>query len=57
MADENKLCDLCGLKVEAAGFVLNTKQGYKAFCCEGCKGIYSMLHEQDVLPDDKEEKK
>ncbi len=55
MGQENKLCDLCGLKIEAAGFVLNTTSGNKAFCCEGCKGIYSMLHEDDILSPDTEE--
>ena len=49
MNDDKKDCDLCGLAVEIAGFELNTKQGVKLFCCEGCKGIYHMLHEEQIL--------
>ncbi|OQW68495.1 MAG: metal-binding protein [Proteobacteria bacterium ST_bin11] len=51
--DENKKsCDLCGLAVEVEGFKLKTVEGERRFCCEGCKGIYQMLHEAQVLPDD-----
>ncbi len=49
MNAEKKNCDLCGLAVEVEGFQLNTKDGVKQFCCEGCKGIYEMLHGDDVL--------
>jgi len=49
MNDNNKVCDLCGLPVETHGFKLHTKDGEKEFCCEGCKGIYQMLHEDTVL--------
>ena len=48
--EEKKLCDLCQLTVEISGFTLKTKTGEKNFCCEGCKGIYEMLNESDVLP-------
>lgn len=52
MTDEiKKDCDLCGLAVEVAGFELKTVDGDKKFCCEGCRGIYQMLHEAQVLPD------
>jgi hypothetical protein len=53
MADNNKKkeCDLCGLAVEIQGFELKTSEGDKQFCCEGCKGIYQMLHEELVLPE------
>lgn len=47
--NENKNCDLCGLTVEVKGFELQTKEGDKTFCCEGCKGIYQMLHEEIIL--------
>ncbi len=47
--DTKKNCDLCGLVIETSGFTLKTKDGDKAFCCEGCKGIYLMLHEDSVL--------
>jgi len=46
---ENKQCDLCGLDVEAEGFELKTTEGDKRFCCEGCKGIYQMLHHEQVI--------
>lgn len=49
MNDHYKVCDLCGLPVETKGFNLNTTEGFKEFCCEGCKGIYQMLHEDEVL--------
>jgi len=49
MSDDKKNCDLCGLVVEVKGFKLRTKDGDKQFCCEGCKGIYEMLHGNDVL--------
>jgi hypothetical protein len=52
MSDDIKDCDLCGLAVETQGFELNTRQGHKAFCCEGCKGIYQMLHEEEILPEE-----
>lgn len=51
MGDNNdkKECDLCGLAVEIEGFELKTTEGDKRFCCEGCKGIYQMLHEEQIL--------
>ena len=49
MSEEKNVCDLCGLAIEAPGFELKTTEGDKAFCCEGCKGIYQMLHEGDIL--------
>jgi ubiquitin len=57
MSENKKACDLCGLPVEIEGFSLRTKEGDKAFCCEGCKGIYQMLHEDAVLgmPDEVDE--
>jgi hypothetical protein len=48
-ADIKKTCDLCGLPVETPGFTLKTKEGDKAFCCEGCKGIYQLLNEDQIL--------
>ncbi|MDP2902662.1 MAG: heavy metal translocating P-type ATPase metal-binding domain-containing protein [Methylovulum sp.] len=54
MNDNNKNCDLCGLVVEVDGFRLLTKEGDKAFCCEGCKGIYEMLNEDEALPESDE---
>jgi len=49
MSDKKEICDLCGLAVEVQGFSLKTQGGDKKFCCEGCKGIFQMLHEDQVL--------
>jgi hypothetical protein len=51
MKNDKKTCDLCGLAVEVKDFHLLTKEGDKEFCCEGCLGIYQMLHEEMVLTD------
>ncbi|MCX7094259.1 MAG: heavy metal translocating P-type ATPase metal-binding domain-containing protein [Methylobacter sp.] len=51
MNDTKKVCDLCGLAIETPGFTLNTKEGDKGFCCEGCKGIYQLLNEDQILPE------
>ena len=51
MTDTKKVCDLCGLPVEVPGFALKTKEGDKDFCCEGCKGIYQLLNEDQLLPE------
>jgi len=52
MSENKKTCDLCNLTVEVSGFTLKLKTGEKkVFCCEGCKGIYQMLHEDEVLPE------
>jgi hypothetical protein len=51
MRDDKQSCDLCGLPVEVSGFELQTKEGEKRFCCEGCLGIYEMLNEANLLPD------
>jgi hypothetical protein len=49
MSDNEKLCDLCGLTIEVTGFELKTKTGVQRFCCEGCRGIYQLLHEDEIL--------
>jgi len=50
MTDKShKACDLCGLPIESPDFPLNTVNGLKQFCCEGCQGIYQMLHEAEIL--------
>ncbi len=50
----NSACDLCGLPVGAATYTLYTvtKQA-KHFCCDGCKGIYQMLHEDQVMDENR----
>lgn len=52
MSNEKKACDLCGLDIEITGFELKTVNGLKQFCCEGCKGIYQMLHEGEIVTED-----
>ncbi|MEI6705979.1 MAG: heavy metal translocating P-type ATPase metal-binding domain-containing protein [Methylococcales bacterium] len=54
MSETKKTCDLCGLTVEVSGFTLKTKEGDKAFCCEGCLGIYQMLHVDQVTTEPKQ---
>lgn len=49
MSETKKACDLCGLTVEVPNFTLKTKEGEKSFCCEGCLGIYQMLHEVEEI--------
>lgn len=56
MKEIEKACDLCGLSVKINDFKLRTKQGDKIFCCEGCKGIYKLLHGDDVVDDDESNK-
>ena len=52
--DDKQKCDLCSLDVEVKGFVLITVEGEKHFCCEGCKGIYQMMHEDQIVSEDKD---
>jgi transposase-like protein len=49
MTDTNKVCDLCGLTVEVSGFTLTTKESHKSFCCEGCKSIFQLLNEDQLI--------
>jgi hypothetical protein len=39
-----KKCDLCDLDVEVEGFKVDTTEGVKLFCCEGCLSVYSLLN-------------
>jgi len=55
MSKKKEGCDLCGLAVEVDGFELKTKEGDKHFCCEGCKGIFQMLHEDLIVSEQNEE--
>lgn len=57
MSENKQECDLCGLVVKVEGFELNTKEGDKRFCCEGCKGIFQMLHEDLIVQQPTEPKK
>ena len=38
-------CDLCSLDCGSKPFALATPEKTLNFCCEGCRGIYEMLHE------------
>jgi len=37
-------CALCGLPVEVEGFSVETVDGLKLFCCEGCLSVYRLLN-------------
>lgn len=41
-------CDLCGLPVPKDGIHLKAGDEDKAFCCEGCRGIWVMLNPDAV---------
>ena len=43
-------CDLCGLPVGVRPFVLEHDGKPLKFCCEGCLGIYQMLHDINEIP-------
>ena len=47
---DNRACDLCSLDVGVKPFVLNTPEKQYQFCCEGCRGIYEMLHDIQETP-------
>jgi hypothetical protein len=47
---DSKACDLCGLDVGIKPFVLNAPEKQYQFCCEGCRGIYEMLHDIKEVP-------
>lgn len=47
---DNRACDLCSLDVGVKPFVLNTPEKQYQFCCEGCRGIYEMLHDIKETP-------
>jgi hypothetical protein len=44
-SDPKVPCDLCSLPVGVKPFSLATAEKTFLFCCEGCKGIYQMLHQ------------
>ena len=48
--DPRAPCDLCSLPVGARPFSLATAEKTVLFCCEGCKGIYQMLHQINEPP-------
>lgn len=55
MSDPDKPCDLCSLPVGVKPFTLAVPGKMLEFCCEGCKGIYEMLHGINESSDNPEE--
>lgn len=43
-------CDLCSLDCGNKPFDLVTPEKTLRFCCEGCRGIYEMLHDINAAP-------
>lgn len=43
--DPKAPCALCSLPVGSQPLALATAASMVFFCCEGCKGIYQMLHD------------
>lgn len=43
-------CDLCSLPVGVKPFLLDFEGKSLKFCCEGCLGIYQMLHDINEIP-------
>ena len=50
MSKDKEQCALCDLPVEVTGFSLQTVNGEKYFCCEGCVCAYRMFND-DYLSD------
>lgn len=48
--NDNRACDLCGLDIGMKPFYLEVVEKRLQFCCEGCLGIYQMLHETESPP-------
>jgi hypothetical protein len=53
--DPDRPCDLCSLPVGVKPFTLAVPGKMLEFCCEGCKGIYEMLHGINESSDNPEE--
>jgi hypothetical protein len=50
MSDPQRPCDLCSLPVGVRPFALATPERRLEFCCEGCLGIYQLLHDIKEAP-------
>jgi hypothetical protein len=50
---EDKACDLCGLEIGPKPFLLESGGKSLRFCCDGCLGIYQMLHETELTTSSK----
>lgn len=53
-AADGAACDLCHLPIEVSGFELMSDTGVKRFCCEGCVGVYQMLHGDTLVPNEED---
>ena len=51
MNNPDRPCDLCSLPVGMKPFTLAVPGKILEFCCEGCRGIYEMLHEIKERPE------
>lgn len=49
---ENRACDLCSLDIGVKPFYLDSAGKRLQFCCDGCLGIYQMLHETEPAPNE-----
>jgi hypothetical protein len=52
MSDPQRPCDLCALPVGVRPFRLALPDRTLEFCCDGCLGIYQMLHDIKAIPPD-----
>jgi len=57
MKSTKKSCTLCALPVKTPGFEVETTEGKKDFCCEGCLSIYRLFNKDKLLPTNNENKK
>lgn len=48
MTEDYSDCALCGLPTNGHPLFLNTKDKVLAFCCEGCRDIYELLHPDEL---------
>jgi len=48
--NEQNACHLCGLDCGKTPSLLQTTAAELRFCCEGCKGIFLMLHDIKEVP-------
>jgi ribosomal protein L24E len=44
-----RVCDLCGLNIEQDRFLIHIPGNILHFCCEGCQGIYRILHQPEEV--------
>jgi len=47
--EEPRPCDLCGLPIEGAPYMLETPERRYSFCCDGCLGIFQVLHDLNAV--------